>query len=134
MRIEYVGGVYCGSEADNRGVRGDPPDSTQMQAGRAEEGSSTAPLVVGATDGPGRQQDNWLRRVKDRSKSHPAMRQQGQLDDNWSRHPSRIATPLRCGEHLCLGTTTVHVDPSLVLILVVKILGGGARPAGLVKP
>jgi hypothetical protein len=62
-----------------------------------------------------------------RSKSHPAMRQQGQLEDNWNRHPLRIATPLTCGEYLWLGTRTVRVDPSLVLILVVKILGGGGH-------
>jgi hypothetical protein len=131
MWTEYVGGVYCGSEADDHGVCGDPPNFTRMQAGRAEEGSSTAPLVVGATDGLGRQRDNWLRRMMARSKSHPAMRQQGQLKDNWTRHPSRIATPLTCGEYLCLGTTTVRVDPSLVLILVVKILGGGGTSSGL---
>ncbi len=70
-------GVHHGSLADDRSVRGDPPDSQQMQAGRVEEGSSTAPLVVGATDGPGRQRCNWIRQVMVRSKSHPAVRQRG---------------------------------------------------------
>jgi hypothetical protein len=58
---EYVGGVYCGLETDDCGVCGNPPDFTRMQAGGAEEGSSTTQLVVGATDGLGRQRDNWLR-------------------------------------------------------------------------
>ncbi len=51
---EHTGGIYLGPSADDRGVRGDPPDSHRMQAERAEEGSGTAPLVVGAADGPGR--------------------------------------------------------------------------------
>ncbi len=74
---EYTCRVHHGSSADDRSVRGDPPDSQQMQAGRAEEGSSTAPLVVGATDGPGCQRCNWIRRVMVRSESHPAVRQRG---------------------------------------------------------
>ena len=53
---EHTGGVHHGPSTDDRGVRGDPPDLNRtMQAGRAEEGSSTTPLVVGATDGLGRQ-------------------------------------------------------------------------------
>ena len=54
---EHAGGVHHDPSTDDRGVRGDPPNLNRIQGGRAEEGSSTAPLVVGATDGPGRQRD-----------------------------------------------------------------------------
>jgi hypothetical protein len=64
--------------------------------------------------------------------SHPAMRQRGKHANIWARHPPRTATPLTCGEYLCLGTTTAYcVCLSLVLILVVKILGGGGTSSGL---
>jgi hypothetical protein len=52
----HTGGVHQhGLPAGDHGVRGDLPNSHRMQAGRAKEGSSSAPLVVGATNGPGRQ-------------------------------------------------------------------------------
>ena len=98
---EHTRGVHHGSSADDCGVRSDPPDSHRMQAGRAEEGSSTAPVVVGATDGPGRQRSNWIRRVMARSKSCPVVRQQGKHENNWARRPLRSVTPLSCGEYLC---------------------------------
>ena len=68
---------------------------------RQKRGSSTAPLVVGATDGLGCQRCNWIRRVIVRSKSHPAARQRGKHENNWARHPSCSVTPLSCGEYLC---------------------------------
>jgi hypothetical protein len=51
---EHTRGVHHSSSTDNRGVRGDPPGSNRMQAGREKEGGSTAPLVVGAAYGLGR--------------------------------------------------------------------------------
>jgi hypothetical protein len=131
MWDEYVGGIYCGSETDDCGVRGNPPNFTQMQAGQAEEGSSTAPLVVGATDGLGRQQDNWLRRVMAQSKSHPAMWQRG------STRTIGLGTPHALLPLFLVESTSVWVQRrhcvclSLVLILVVKILGGGGMSSGL---
>ena len=50
---EHTGGVHHRLSIDNHDVCGDPPDSHQMQAGRVKEGSSTASLVVGATNGLG---------------------------------------------------------------------------------
>ena len=51
---EHTGGLYHGTSADDCGVPGDPPNLTPLQLGQAEEGSSTALLVVGATNGLGR--------------------------------------------------------------------------------
>ncbi len=118
---EHTCGVHHGLSADDCGVRGNPPDSKRMQAGLAEEGSSTTPLVVGATDGPGRQRCNWIRRVMVRSKSHPAVRQ---------RH---VLLPLFLVESISVGYVVVAycVCLSLVLILVVKILGGGGTSSEL---
>jgi len=99
---EHAGGVHHDPSTDDRGVCGDPPDLSRMQAGRAKEGSSPALLVVGATDGLGRQRCNWIRRVIVQSKSHPAARQRGKHENNWARHPSHSVTPLSCGEYLCL--------------------------------
>jgi hypothetical protein len=94
-------GLHHSLSADDHGVRGNPPDSKRMQAGRAEEGSSTAPLVVGATYGPGRQRCNWIIQVMVRSKSHPAVQQQGMQEDNWARQPSCSVATFSCGEYLC---------------------------------
>ncbi len=66
---EHTGGVHHGPSTDDHGVCGDPPSFNRMQVGRAEKGSSTAPLVVGATDELGRQQCNWIRRVMVRAKA-----------------------------------------------------------------
>jgi hypothetical protein len=51
--VEDNGGVYWYPTADDRGVRGDPPDPQQMQTGRAKKGSSTPSLVEGTAHGPG---------------------------------------------------------------------------------
>ncbi len=56
-------GVYWYQMADNRGVRGDPPDPQQMQTGQAKEGSSTTPMVMGTAHGPGHQRHIWVRQV-----------------------------------------------------------------------
>ena len=98
---EHSGGVHHDPLTDDRGVCGDPPDLNQMQAGREEEGSSPAPLVVEATDGLGCQRCNWIRRVMVRNTSCSAVRQQGQHENNWARRPLRSVTPLSCGEYLC---------------------------------
>jgi hypothetical protein len=81
---EHTCGVHHGPLADDRGVCGNPPGSHQMQAGQAKEGGSTTPLVVGTTDGLGRQRCNWNRRVMVRSKSHSAVRQRGKQRNNWA--------------------------------------------------
>ncbi len=52
---ENNGGVYQYLMADNRSVRGNPPNPKQMQTGRAKEGSGTMPMVVGTAHGPGHQ-------------------------------------------------------------------------------
>jgi hypothetical protein len=57
--------------------------------------------VVGATDGPGHQRCNWIRRVMVRSTSRSAVRQQGKHENNWARRPSCSVTPFSCGEYLC---------------------------------
>ena len=94
---EHTCGVHHSSSADDHG----------MQARQAEEGSSTTPLVMGATDGPGRQRCNWFRQVTVRSKSHPAVRQRGTQESNWAtRQPSCSVTLFSCGEYLCW----VHSD------------------------
>ncbi len=50
MWNENDGGVHFGLPADDRCVRGDLPDSQQMQAGQAQEGGNTTPLVVGTAN------------------------------------------------------------------------------------
>ncbi len=57
------GGVYWYQTADDRGVRGNPLDSQQMQTGQAKEGSGTMPMVVGTAHGPGHQKQIWVRWV-----------------------------------------------------------------------
>ncbi len=54
MQDEDHGGVRPDPLADNHVVRCDPTNSTGMQTGRATEGGSSAPLVVGAAYGFGR--------------------------------------------------------------------------------
>jgi hypothetical protein len=120
---EHTCGVHHCLSADDHG----------MQARQAEEGSSTTPLVMGATDGPGRQRCNWFRRVTVRSKSHPAVRQRGTQENNWAtRKPSCSVTPFLV-ESTSVGyvATAYCVCLSLVLILVVKILGGGGTSSEL---
>ena len=60
---EDDGGVHFGLPADNYCVRGDPPNSQRMQAGGAQEGGNTMPLVVGTANGLRRPQCNWIRRI-----------------------------------------------------------------------
>jgi len=129
---EHTCGVHHGSSADNRSVRGNPPDSRRMQAGRAEERSSTAPLVVGAADGPGRQRCNWIRRVMvgvsltQRCGSRGIMRTIG-------LGIPRVLLPLFLVEITSVGYVAMAycVCLSLALILVVKILGGGGTSSEL---
>jgi hypothetical protein len=54
-------GVHRYPSADDRCVRGDPPDPRQMQAGREEAWGNTATLVVGTKDELGRSGHNWIR-------------------------------------------------------------------------
>ena len=61
-----------------------------------KEGGSTAPLMVGATDGPGHQRCNWIRRVLAQSTSHSAVRQQGNQKNNWAFYKG-AASPPPCG-------------------------------------
>ena len=69
-----------------------------------------------------------------RSKSHPAVRQQGK---HGTIGPGTPRAPL---PQFLVESTSVGYDDgiraclSLVLILEVKILGRGARPVGLAKP
>ncbi len=63
MWNEDDGGVYFGSPADDRCIRGDPPDPQRMQARRAQEGSNTTPLVVGTANGLRRPRCNWIRLI-----------------------------------------------------------------------
>ncbi len=61
MRIpEVINGRVV---ADVRCVRGDPPNPQQMQAGRAQEGGNTTPLVVGTANGLRRPRSNWIRQI-----------------------------------------------------------------------
>ncbi len=60
---EDDGGVHFGLPADNYCVRGDPPNSQRMQAGGAQEGGNTMPLVVGTANGLRRPRCNWIRRI-----------------------------------------------------------------------
>ncbi len=63
MWNEDNGGVYFGLPADNRCVRGDPPDPQRMQAGQAQEGGNTMLLVVGTANGLRRPRSNWIRQI-----------------------------------------------------------------------
>jgi hypothetical protein len=112
-----------------------------------KEGGSTAPLMVGATDGPGHQRCNWIRRVMAQSTSHSAVRQQGNQKNNWAIYKGAASPPpcggfaatlVFCYSFFCVESTSVGyvataycVYLSLVLILVVKVLGGGSTSSKL---
>ncbi len=128
---EHTCGVHFGLPADNHSVCGDPPNSHQLQAGQAQEGSSPAPLVVGATHGPGYPQSTWIERVMIQRMSLI-----GDVGVGRGRlrrlPPLRSVIPLLCGEYLCwVSATTACVRFSAVLILVVKILSGGGTSSEL---
>ncbi len=107
---EHTGGVHHGPSTDDRGVCGNPPDLNQMQERRAEEGSSTILLVVGATDGLGRQQCNWIRRVIVRSTSHPAARQRGKHEK------IGLGTPRALFSLFLVESTSVGYDDGILCV------------------
>jgi hypothetical protein len=54
VRVAHHRGIHRYPSADNRSVRGDPPDPRQMQTGCEEAWGNTATLVVGTKDELGR--------------------------------------------------------------------------------
>ena len=63
VRVAHHRGIHRYPLADNRSVRGDPPNPRQMQTGCEEAWGNTATLVVGTKDELGRRRSNWIGQV-----------------------------------------------------------------------